>query len=83
MVVWASISLFEEHSFESVFVEVLINNAVNIIVGEIYRVPNSNRQLSIQYYEDIISNSAVHYVIWRDFFVQIELGVEIANLGGE
>ena len=49
------ISLFEEHSFESVFVEVLINNAVNIIVGEIYRVPNSNRQLSIQYYEDIIS----------------------------
>ena len=49
------ISLFVEHSFESVFVEVLINNAVNIIVGEIYRVPNSNRQLSIQYYEDIIS----------------------------
>ena len=49
------ISLFEEHSFESVFVEVIINNAVNIIVGEIYRVPNSNRQLSIQYYEDIIS----------------------------
>ena len=27
--------------------------------------------------------SAVHYVIWRDFFVQIDLGVEIANLGGE
>ena len=49
------ISLFEEHSFESVFVEVIINNAVNIIVGEIYRVPNSNRQLSIQYYEDLIS----------------------------
>ena len=49
------ISQFVEHSFESVFVEVLINNAVNIIVGEIYRVPNSNRQLSIQYYEDIIS----------------------------
>ena len=49
------ISLFVEHSFESVFVEVLINNAVNIIVGEMYRVQNSNRQLSIQYYEDIIS----------------------------
>ena len=31
------LSLFDEHSFESVFVEVLINNAVNIIVGEIYR----------------------------------------------
>ena len=30
-----------------------------------------------------LTNSAVHYVIWRDFFVQIELGVEIANLGGE
>ena len=29
------------------------------------------------------SYSAVHYVIWRDFFVQIELGVKIANLGGE
>ena len=27
--------------------------------------------------------SAVHYVIWRDLFVQIELGVKIANLGGE
>ena len=49
------ISLFVEHSFESVFVEVLVNHTVNIIVGEIYRVPNSNRPLSIQYYEDIIS----------------------------
>ena len=48
-------SLFVEHSFESVFVEVLVNHTVNIIVGEIYRVPNSNRHLSIQYYEDIIS----------------------------
>ena len=28
-------------------------------------------------------DSSVHYVIWRDFFVQIELGVKIANLGGE
>ena len=25
----------------------------------------------------------VHYVIWRDFCVQIELGVEIVNLGVE
>ena len=49
------ISRFVEHSFESVFVEVLVNHTVNIIVGEIYRVPNSNRHLSIQYYEDIIS----------------------------
>ena len=31
----------------------------------------------------VFPHSAVHYVIWRDFFVQIELGVEIANLGGE
>ena len=44
-----------EHSFESVFVEVIVNNAVNIIVGEVYKVPNSNRQLSIQYYENIIN----------------------------
>ena len=35
------ISLFEEQSVESVFVEVFVNNMVNIIVGEIYRVPNS------------------------------------------
>ena len=28
-------------------------------------------------------SSAVHYVIWRDFFAQIEIGVEIANLGVE
>ena len=72
MVVWAvsdkynyiirdDISLFVEHSFESVFVEILINNAVNIIVGEIYIVPNSNRQLSIQYYEDIISKLQYEY----------------------
>ena len=47
------ITLFVEQSFESVFVEVFVNNMVNIIVGEIYRVPNSNRQLSIQYYEII------------------------------
>ena len=44
------ISLFVEHVFESVFVEVLVNHTVNM-----YRVPNSNRHLSIQYYEDIIS----------------------------
>ena len=48
------ISLFVEHSFESVFVEVLVNHTVNIIVGEMYKVPNSNRHISIQYYEDII-----------------------------
>ena len=31
----------------------------------------------------IVGLSTVHYVIWRDVFVQIELGVEIANLGVE
>ena len=39
-IIMDDISLFVEHSFDSVFVEVLINNAVNIIVGDIYRVPN-------------------------------------------
>ena len=29
------------------------------------------------------ANSAVHYDIWRDDFAQIELGVEIENLGVE
>ena len=48
------ISLFVEHVFESVFVEVLVNNTLHIITGEMYRVPNSNRQHSIPYYEDII-----------------------------
>ena len=28
-------------------------------------------------------HSAVHYVIWRDLFAQIELGVEIENVGVE
>ena len=39
-----------EHSFESVFVEVLINNAVNIIVGEIcieYQIQIDNFPSSI------------------------------------
>ena len=49
------ISLFVEHICERAFVEVIVNNTVNIIVGEIHRVPNSNRQHSIQYYEDMIS----------------------------
>ena len=55
------ISLFVEQSFESVFVEVFVNNMVNIIVGEIYRVPNSNRQLSIQYYDSIVNKLQYDY----------------------
>ena len=59
-----------EQSFESVFVEVFVNNMVNIIVGEIYRVPNSNRQLSIQYYE-IITNNLLETYFYAGFIPTI------------
>ena len=42
-----------EKEFESLFIDTTINNE-NIIVGEIYRVPNTNEKVSIARYELIL-----------------------------
>ena len=57
------LSSFIEGEFESIFIE-SINNGQTSIVGEIYRIPNTNVNLSIQRYEAILqkmesSNSQV------------------------
>ncbi len=44
-----------EGEFESIFIEVDIKTNPKLIVGEVYRVPNSNGHLSINRYKDIIS----------------------------
>ena len=49
------LSIFEEHSFETVFIEV-IGNQHNTVVGEIYRVPGSDCNQSIRKYEEILNN---------------------------
>ena len=45
-------SIFEEKSFESIFIEVVFPEK-NIVIGEIYRNPASNKRLSINKYEAI------------------------------
>ena len=47
------LSIFEEGLFESIFVEININEKP-LILGEIYRVPNTNVQLFIEKYEQIV-----------------------------
>ena len=42
-----------ENEFESLFIDMSINNK-HIIIGEIYRVPNTNEKLSINRYETIL-----------------------------
>jgi exonuclease III len=47
------LSLFEEGEFESIFVE--LSSSEPIIVGEIYRVPDTNQILSLERYETILN----------------------------
>ena len=42
-----------ENEFESLFLDMSINNK-HIIIGEIYRVPNTNEKFSINRYETIL-----------------------------
>ena len=42
-----------ENEFESLFLDMSIDNK-HIIIGEIYRVPNTNEKLSIHRYETIL-----------------------------
>ena len=47
------LAIFNSGIFESIFIEVQLNN-FNAIVGEIYRVPNTNEIQTIHMYESII-----------------------------
>ena len=47
------LSIFDEGLFESVFIEVSINNK-NVVIGEIYRPPNSNINQFIERYSNLI-----------------------------
>jgi len=44
-----------DDEFESVILEATIDNR-NVIVGEIYRVPNTSEVTSVELYEQLISN---------------------------
>ena len=49
------LSIFNEGQFESIFIEVSMNNEKSIIVGEIYRVPNSDQKEFLESYDKIVS----------------------------
>lgn len=48
------ITIFDEGKFESIFIEVMSDKR-NIIVAELYRVPNTNEQSFFTKYQDIIN----------------------------
>ena len=48
------ISVFHEGKFESVFIEIE-NSKQNLIIGEIYRVPNTSQRDFIEEYESLVS----------------------------
>ena len=48
------LSIFHEGEFETLFVEVK-NKSHNLILGEIYRIPGTNDQLSINRYEEVLT----------------------------
>ena len=50
------LDIFVEGEFESIFLETVINNNKTVI-GEIYRVPNSNINQSIERYDEIFSKT--------------------------
>lgn len=49
------IAIFREGEFESIFIETTCPNTKPYIIGEIYRVPNTNTKKSLEYYETIIT----------------------------
>ncbi len=48
------IALFDEGKFESIFIETVSNKYPPVIVGEIYRVPNTNYKESCEKYDKIL-----------------------------
>ena len=65
------IAINYENEFESIIIE-LNNKKHNLIVGEIYRIPNTNEQTSIERYEQIIKKK---YILTRviSSLVQIKI----------
>ncbi len=62
------ISIFCEGEFESVFIEI-INDTRNTIVGEVYRVPNTDERKSIEMFDNIINKiqqTNKHVIIGTD-----------------
>ena len=49
------LSIFEEDQFESIFIETTSGTTSNTVVGEIYRVPNSNSIPSVKHDEELFS----------------------------
>ena len=48
-------SIFDEGEFESIFIKTNSCTAVNTVIGETYRIPNSNPNLSVKRYEHIFT----------------------------
>ncbi len=48
------LSVFDEGKFESLFIEIK-SRSQKLIIGEIYRVPNTNTNQSLEYYESIMN----------------------------
>ncbi len=62
------LALFEEGFFESCFIEIF-NGKKNFIVGEVYRVPNTNENNLIEKYEsiiDMVNNENKNLIIGTD-----------------
>ncbi len=50
------LQVYIEREIESIFIEIIIKNSP-LIIGQIYRVPNSNPQLSIQRYMEAVKKA--------------------------
>ena len=46
--------LFDEGFFESCFIEITLKNEAKLITGEVYRVPNTNQDLFLERYQNIV-----------------------------
>ena len=78
------LDIFVEGEFESMFLETVINNNKTVI-GEIYRVPNSNINQSIERYDEIFLKlkDAKNVIIGTDqnfYFLKIESHKQTADL---
>ena len=78
------LALFEDGEFESIFTAT-VNIPNKMIVGEIYRIPNSNTGVSLERYDTIISKLSNNHnvIIGSDLnfdFLQTETHIPTANL---
>ena len=78
------LAIFEEGEFESIFLET-VNIPNKTIVGEIYRIPNSNTGVSLERYDAILSklSNSHNVIIGSDLnfdFLKTETHIPTANL---